>query len=256
MHIPLRTLVADDPAVATVDRADFLQLIADRPATVSFCGHTHTNEHFYLGADGAAAPDGKHHHQVMSAVSGSWWSGPFDVRGIPVALASDGAPNGFHLLSIDGATYTTRLLPAHDPKQSQMRVMLDSAFHRASPEIMNEVLPGQLLGGPISAEAAGATMLVVNFYNGGPKSQVVYAIGGGMEWAPMQRVERLDPYVQEVYTRHKAQKKPWVEAGKSSHIWQARLPADLPPGTYAMRVRGTDEYGQTHDSMLVVEVTA
>jgi hypothetical protein len=121
---------------------------------------------------------------------------------------------------------------------------------------MGEYLPGQLLGGPIAATAAGATQLVVNFYNGGPRSKVEFAVGGRMDWAPMQRVERLDPYVQEVYTRHRAQKKPWVEAGKSSHIWQANLPADLAPGTYALRTRGIDEFGQVHESMLVLEVTA
>jgi 3',5'-cyclic AMP phosphodiesterase CpdA len=256
MHIPLRTLVADEPDIRTTDRADFLQLIADRPATVSFSGHTHTNEHWYLAADGTPTTEGGHHHQVLTAVCGSWWSGPFDVRGIPVAIATDGTPNGFHLLSIDGAGYTTRLLPAHDPKSSQMRLVLDAAFHRAGPEIMDEFMPGQLLGGPIAAAAAGATTLVVNFYNGGPRSKVEFAVGTHTDWAPMQRVERLDPFVQEVYARHRAQKKPWVEAGKSSHIWQARLPAELPPGTYALRARGIDEFGQRHESMLVVEVTA
>ena len=71
----------------------------------------------------------------------------------------------------------------------------------------------------------------------------------------MERVARLDPFVQDVYTRYRAAKKPWVEAGKSSHVWQASLPAGLTPGTYAIRARATDEYGQAHESMLVVEVT-
>ena len=256
MHIPLRTLAGDKPSFITTDRADFLQLIADRPATVSFSGHTHTNEHWYLAPEGTPAVNNDgHHHQVLSAVSGSWWSGPFDVRGIPVALATDGAPNGFHLLSIDGNTYTTRLLPAHDPKPSQMRMMLDSGFHSAAPEVVREYMPGQLLGGPISAAAVGATSLVVNLYNGGPKSTVAYAIVDVTLWLPMERVARLDPFVQDVYTRYRAAKKPWVEAGKSSHVWQASLPAGLTPGTYAIRARATDEYGRAHESMLVVEVT-
>ena len=50
--------------------------------------------------------------------------------------------------------------------------------------------------------------------------------------------------------------KPWVNPGKSSHIWQANLPADLIPGTYGIRAQGLDEYGQRHESMLVLEVTA
>ena len=47
-----------------------------------------------------------------------------------------------------------------------------------------------------------------------------------------------------------------MNPGKSSHLWQASLPADLAPGTYGIRAQGTDEYGRTHESMLVLEVTA
>jgi hypothetical protein len=256
MHIPLRTLAGDQPATATTDWQEFLGVIGGRAATVSFSGHTHTNEHHYLTAAGAPASVLPHHHHVLSAVSGSWWSGPFDVRGIPVALASDGAPNGFHVLSIDGAGYRTRLVPAHDPKQSQMRIVLDTGYHDTDPEVLAEYMPGQLLGGPISAAAAGSTRLLVNFYDGGPRSSVRFTIAGRTGWTPMQRVERLDPFVQDVYARNRAVTKPWVFPGKSSHIWQANLPADLGPGTYGIRAQGVDEYGQKHESMLVVEVTA
>jgi C terminal of Calcineurin-like phosphoesterase len=256
MHIPLRTLAGDTPAFATTDWQEFLGVIAGRSATVSFSGHTHTNEHHYLTAADAPASVLPHHHHVLSAVSGSWWSGPFDVRGIPVALATDGAPNGFHVLSIDGAAYTTRLYPAHDPKQSQMRIVLDAGYHDADPEVLAEYLPGQQLGGPISAAATGSTRLLVNFYDGGPKSSVRFTLGGKTGWTEMRRVERLDPFVQDVYARNRAVTKPWVHPGKSSHLWQADLPADLAPGTYGIRAHGTDEYGREHESMLVVEVTA
>ena len=255
MHIPLRTLAGNTPNNASVDWEDFLGVIAGRPATVSFSGHTHTNEHHYLTPSGASASALPHHHHVLSAVSGSWWSGPFDVRGIPVALASDGAPNGFHVLSVDGAAYTTRLYPAHDPKQSQMRIVLDTGYHDTDPEVLAEYMPGQLLSGPITAAAAGSTRLLVNFYDGGPRSSVRFAVGNGADWLPMQRVERLDPFVQDVYARNRAVTKPWVFPGKSSHIWQAPLPADLAPGTYGIRAQGTDEYGRQHESVLVLEVT-
>lgn len=254
MHIPLRTLAGNAPNNADTDWQAFLDTIRDRPAAVSFSGHTHTNEHHYLTAEGETDGSSGHHHHVMTAVSGSWWSGPFDVRGIPVALATDGTPNGFHLLSIDGAAYQTTLIPAHDPARSQMRLMLDNGPHDTDAEVLAETMPGQLLGGPISASAAGSTRLLVNLYDGGPKSSLRYAIGDGGEWLPMQRVERLDPFVQDVYARHRPAIKPWVNPGKSSHLWQATLPATLAPGTYAIRARGTDEYGRTHDGMMVLEV--
>jgi len=255
MHIPLRTLAGNTPNNADTDWQDFLETVRDRPATVSFSGHTHTNEHHYLTAKGETDGRSGHHHHVMTAVSGSWWSGPFDVRGIPVALATDGTPNGFHILSIDGAAYQTTLIPAHDPERRQMRLMLDNGPHDTDPEVLAETMPGQLLGGPISAAAAGSTRLLVNLYDGGPKSSLRYAIGRSQDWLPMQRVERLDPFVQDVYARNRPAIKPWVNPGKSSHLWQATLPATLAPGTYAIRVRGTDEYGRNHEGMMVLEVT-
>jgi hypothetical protein len=92
-HIPLRTAQGNDAGTANTDTPDFLAAISSHSNTVSFSGHTHTNEHWYLGADDGYTA-GTHHHHVLAAVSGSWWSGPFDERGMPVALESDGSPNG------------------------------------------------------------------------------------------------------------------------------------------------------------------
>jgi hypothetical protein len=252
-HIPLKTLATTDDANNTVDAKAFLEAIGTHPNTVSFCGHTHTNEHWYFtGADGYAA--GTHHHHILAAVSGSWWSGPFDARGIPMALQSDGAPNGFHVLSIDGAGYTTTLVPAHDPARGQMRLMLDSQVHGSDKEVFGEYPPGALLTGPISADRLGSSRLVVNVFDGGPRSKVEVSIAGS-PWQALSKVERLDPFVVEVYERHRASKKFWVEAGKSSHIWQTKLPATLKPGTHRVAVRAADEYGRTHNGSMVLEVT-
>jgi hypothetical protein len=252
-HIPLKTLAASDDANNTVDTKAFLEAIGTHPNTVSFCGHTHTNEHWYFtAADGYAA--GTHHHHILAAVSGSWWSGPFDARGIPMALQSDGTPNGFHVLAVDGSGYTTTLVPAHDPARGQMRLMLDSQVHGSDKELFNEYPPGALLTGPIGADRLGSTRLVVNVFDGGPRSKVEVSIAGS-PWQTLRKVERLDPFVVEVYERHRASKKSWVEAGKSSHIWQAKLPATLEPGTHRVAVRATDEYGRTHNGSMVLEVT-
>ena len=131
MHIPLQNyLDGADPATNTVNRADFLKLLAGRPNTLSLSGHTHTTEHHYFGAEDGFAGPSPHHHHVMTAVSGSWWSGPYDHRGIAVADSRDGSPNGFHILSIDGRSVTTRFQPANEPHARQMRIVLDAEFHR------------------------------------------------------------------------------------------------------------------------------
>ncbi len=255
-HIPLRTLFGTEPAVSTVDARDFLAAISSHPNSVSFSGHTHTNEHWYFDESDGFTAGGTHHHRVLAAVSGSWWSGPFDERGIPVALQSDGTPNGFHLLAIDGNRYTATLIPAREPQQAQLRIMLDSQVHGDAREVLNEYQPGALLGGPISRAAAGSTRVVVNLFDGGPRSQVEMAIGRSDRFTPMTKVERIDPLVAEVYIRHAETKKPWVKAGKSSHIWQATLPADLPAGSHRVAVRANDEFGREHLGWMVLEVTA
>ncbi len=256
-HIPLYTLLASEPANANTDTPDLLAAIATHPNCISFSGHTHTNEHWYLGADGKPVPTGNapagHHHHVLSAVSGSWWSGPGDVRGIPVALATDGAPSGFHLLSVDGNRATTRLIPSHDPSRGLLRIVLDSQAHELSPELLSEYAPGALLTGPIAAAQIGSTRMVVNVFDGGPHSTVELAVGDGA-FAAMQPVLRIDPFVQEVYGRNATTRKPWVKPELSSHLWQADLPATLGVGTHRLHVRATDEYGDRHAASMVLEV--
>jgi hypothetical protein len=255
MHIPLRTYLGPkDPVVSTVNTAALLELLSGRPNTVSLSGHTHTTEHHYFGAGDGFAGGAPHHHHVMTAVCGSWWSGPYDHRGIAVADSRDGTPNGFHILSVEGNRYTTRFQAANEPSSRQMRIVLDSGFHRDRKEVYRDFRMGQLLGSPIAQENVYATEVVVNLFDGGPRSTVEYRIGNGSA-IPMTRDVRADPFVEEVYARNQATKKPWVKAEPCSHIFVARLPADLGTGTHCLKVRAIDEYGRVHNDNLVVEIT-
>ncbi len=251
-HIPLRTLVGTQAFNAAANGRAFLEAISSHPNSLSLSGHTHTQEHWYLGAaDGFSG--GTHHHVVLAAVSGSWWSGPSDERGIPVALQTDGAPNGFHVLAIDGTGYTTTLVPARDPNRSMIRLVVESQVHAGAPEVIREYRPGALLAGPVAQEALGAARLMANFYVGGPRSRMEVAVGRGA-FGAMTKVNRVDPFVTEVYTRGAGTRKPWVRPQPSSHLWQAALPPGLGRGTHRVRVRGTDEYGRLHTAGMVLEV--
>jgi 3',5'-cyclic AMP phosphodiesterase CpdA len=255
LHIPLRNdLDSKDPGTNTTDCAAFLKLLAGRPNTLSLSGHTHTTEHHYLGAEDGFAGPAPHHHHVLTAVSGSWWSGPYDHRGIAVADSRDGSPNGFHILSVDGARYATRFQPANEPNGRQMRIVLDSVFHGDRKELYSTYRMGELLGSPVPQTRVSATDLVVNLFDGGPRSSVEYRVGGRAP-VPMQRARRPDPFVEEVFGRNEATKKPWVKAEPSSHIFTARLPGALEPGTHRVAVRAVDEYGREHRDHLIVEVT-
>lgn len=110
-------------------------------------------------------------------------------------------------------------------------------------------------GSPISADTLYATEVVVNVFDGGPKTKVDLATEGGPTVA-MTNDPRPDPMANELFTRNEATKKPWVKAEISSHIWKAHLPKDLPPGTHTLTVRVLDEYGRSYAESAVLEVTS
>ena len=109
------------------------------------------------------------------------------------------------------------------------------------------------LRSPISADEAGAARLVVNLFDGGPRSSVRFALDGGA-MIEMTRVSRPDPFIGQLYGRFPETIKPWVKPNASSHLWQASLPAGVGSGTYAIRVAATDEYGRVHEGGIVLEV--
>ena len=58
-----------------------------------------------------------------------------------------------------------------------------------------------------------------------------------------------------MFARNEATKKAWVKPQNSSHVWTARLPADLAPGAYRVEVEAVNEYGKVVTGRLALEVT-
>jgi hypothetical protein len=254
MHIPIRTFLDDEAYQNLQNREAFFSLFEGRRFVASFAGHTHTTEHHYFGAgDGwkGAAPL---HQHILTTLSGSWWSGPFDHRGVPSADSRDGTPNGFHILSVDGLRYTSRFVPAKEPDGRQMRLSVLSRFHGIGKDPDRDFRQVRLLGSPVPRDALGASTLIANVFDGGDKTRVKMVIGDRPP-IEMTRRSRPDPFVQEVFARNEATKKAWVSADNSSHIWTARLPAGLAPGTYRVVVEASGEYGQPLSGRLALEVT-
>ncbi|MCI0467252.1 MAG: calcineurin-like phosphoesterase family protein [Beijerinckiaceae bacterium] len=252
MHIPLRNyLDPNEPTMNTSDRTEFLALLSGRKA-VSFSGHTHTTEHHYFGPEDGFTGGAPHHHHILTTVSGSWWSGPLDRRGIASADSRDGTPHGYHILSVEDGTYTTRFVPANEPNGRQMRLSVIADFHFGK-DIFRDFRAGALRASPLAKDQLASASLIVNFFDGGPKTKAEYRIGavGPVE---MKRQTRPDPFVMEVFGRNPETVKPWVKAEPSSHIWVARLPASLEPGAHAIDVHVADEYGRSHHGRIVLEV--
>ena len=254
MHIPIRTFLDDEPYQNLGNRDPLFRLLEGRKHCVSFAGHTHTTEHHYFGeADGWKGAE-PHHHHILTAFSGSWWSGPPDHRGVASADSRDGTPNGFHIMSIDGNAYATRFVPAKEPNARPMRLSILSRFHGLTKDSDQKFRQPRTLGSPVPQTSLHASTLVANVFDGGEKTKVTMRVGDRAPVA-MTRESRPDPFVQEVFARHEETKKYWVKAEKSSHVWTARLPDDLKLGAYPVLVEATGEYGQTMSGRIVLEVT-
>ncbi len=251
LHIPLRTYLDDQPLQNLTNRAELFKLFEGRRFTFSVSGHTHTTEHHYFTeADGwpSRVP---HHHHVLTAVSGSWWSGPYDHRGVAVADSRDGTPNGFHVLSVEGNGCTTRFVPAKEPDGRQIRVSVLSQTHE---DMRRDYRPGALLQPrvPRAALVAGSALVVANVFDGGPRTRVWLRLGADAP-IPMTPTVMPDPFVDEVFTRYEATRKPWVKAEPSSHLWTARLPA-LGAGAHRAEVTAENEYGAPLATRFTLEV--
>jgi hypothetical protein len=250
MHVPLVNFEdPQNPADTTEDRRALMALLSGRRHTVSFSGHSHTTEHHYLGADDGFARAVPHHHHVLTAACGSWWSGPPDHRGIPVSLSRDGSPKGFHVLSIDANRYSTRFVAADvDQPLAQLRLLVGCA---------DDTNGNWRLGARVRAADLARGALFVDVFDGGPRTEVTMEIDG-VTSAPvaLRRIEACNPYVVDFFARNAGSCKAWVEAARSSHLWSHPLPSGLAAGAYRIRASAVDAYGVRHASQLILEVAA
>ncbi len=253
MHVPLMSASGPLDRIHTENGGDILGLLKDHPHVYSVAGHMHSTEHVYLDESGMVNETGRFHHHILSTVSGSWWSGPFDERGIPTAVQSDGTPNGYHVLTIDDVTPTVRFKAAAHDASYQMRIIFDRAFHSDSPNGLRDFRHGELLAGHMTEAQVESTLLYVNLFDGGPNSSVSFRIDKG-DFKAMRRTPVRSPFVLELLNRFSGEMKSWLEPYPSQHIWTERLPK-LQAGTYTVEVRAQDEFGRDHRGFRILEIT-
>lgn len=227
MHIPL---------TGVAERAQFFDAIRDRPHTLSIAAHTHELEHHFLDAEHGNASGRPHHHYVAVTACGSWWQGAPDETGVPNATMADGAPNGYTIITFDGASYVMDYKAARRPASEQMHIM--------APE-------------EVSTGAFGAAEVVVNVYAGSERSIVRMRVDEG-EWVEMRRDRRPDPSFEAMKALEAGPNPPpgrkLPKPSRSSHIWVGTLPEGLAPGGHLIHVSTTDMFGRTFESERVFRV--
>jgi calcineurin-like phosphoesterase family protein len=263
MHIPLVCcLDPANPADTTADWRALLQALSGHERTVSFAGHLHATEHHYLGGHGDLSRHVPHHHHILTAASGSWWSGPADHRGIPSADSSDGTPNGFHVLSVSGNRYTTRFVPAATKAPAQVRVLIDGPHRSARPVATTDRPSGRpaadRLGLSVPLQVLADCQVIANVFDGGPRTRVTLEVlgaqGSRAEQMPMAPTAMADPLMRELF-QGDTPRKAWVAATPCAHLWQAPLPGGMAPGVHVLLLRVVDDYGREHTARTIIEVT-
>lgn len=233
MHIPIFYGDGTNRAINIVDRDKLFQIIQKRKHLLAVAGHMHTIDHYFLNEAQGWAGEKPLHQIVCSATCGAWWSGPKDIRGIPLSVEEDGTPNGYHIFEFEGNQYTETFKPASQPANYQMRISFPA--------------------GTISKKELNGRKIVVNIFDGSEKSKVWFSLDGG-EFEEMQQDTLKDPFFDMFYNLDSENTPSWINPRPTSHIWTADLSANLNIGVHKIVVKTEDQFGRQFLAVRIFEV--
>lgn len=218
-------------------RPELFEMIKKYPHTLTVAGHDHRTESLFLGDDHDWHGKKPHHLYIAGAVSGAWWTGAHDERGIPHATMTNGVPNGYSVISFDGNKYRIRFKALGRPADYQMSIWAPDVIRR---------------------EDSSTAEVVVNVFAVSNKAKVQFRLGESGKWILMKNVVRQDPYfiqVRKWETANNIRRVSWSEnPSESSHIWRGELPEDAPNGAHLIYVKAQDLFGQTHTGRRLIRI--
>jgi hypothetical protein len=221
MHIP----IWDPGGRDCHDRQQLLDLLEDRARVLALTGHNHQHLHTFFTSEQGWHGAGQFHQLMTAAVSGSWWSGPKDVRGIPVSDNRDGVPNGYVFVSFDGNSYVTDLKPASLDREFRMRIYPPDAYSLDEPD---------------------RRRLLVNVFDGSDRCKVEFSLDSA-SFIPMAMTPQPDPFAVSFLSGVRRSAKPWGRPIVCQHMWLVELPEQLAARTHVVTIRVTDHFGRVYE---------
>jgi hypothetical protein len=225
MHIPL---VKSTPWIEP-RRERLFRLLESREHCISLAGHTHHHEHVMIDEQSGWQGAQPHHHIINVTVSGSWWSGKPDERGIPHTMCADGTPNGYTIMHFNGRDYSLEYRAAGRSPEHQMRI--------TAPEV-------------VASADSGGNWFYANVFNAMPAAEVQWTVDGKTWYAMERAVGETDPLFQALFDEEQPMLPddlPWRKLAKpmvSPHLWKSRLLPNLPVGAHTISVRALNPNGQ------------
>jgi hypothetical protein len=233
MHIPLYTVYGPDASINVVDREALFAVLQGRTKVLALAGHMHALEHNFIDQRWGWSGSAPIHQIICAAVSGTWWTGMKDARGIPVADQRDGTPNGYHIITFEGVDYHERFQPASLSADFQLRI--------SSPV------------GKLKLSELERDSIIVNVFDGSERSSVVAQVDN-LPPIELRRQFRSDPFYEQIYLAMKKELPTWIRPEPSTHLWIGALPTPLAAGVHQLIVTTTDQFGATYRSSQIFEI--
>ncbi|MEM1164736.1 MAG: calcineurin-like phosphoesterase family protein [Planctomycetota bacterium] len=243
-HIPF---ASNDPeSIHRVpELAELLRHISQFPNTLSLSGHTHVNQHFFLGSDAGYINDRVpfHHHYNVGTTSGSWYRGVRDVEGVPHGLMRDGTPRGYGVLTVKGNQYAVRFESIYAGVNKDMRIITPREIE------LGELEPNMTL----LANIWGTT---------GHQSRVrarVISNGTPGPWRQMTHAPQPDPFYAEVASAERENRpegiRPSPNPQISHNMFEAQISVPRAHGLHLFEIEATDMSGRTVTGRRAMHVT-
>ncbi len=289
MHIPIVSDLDRGNEQHQVDNREALYALLDGRKVVSLGGHTHTLSHFKAGDEldgwGQQTPFDQ---IIVGAACGSWWSGDLDDTGVPVSYMRDGVPRGHMVFSFNGNNYEDIYkagAKAYD-KQIHLAFLTDDfqSWYDSRAAGENVTITDLENRNIVSSAQLSNVKLVANVWGANKEDNVVFIFDKNTVVTAEYSEDVMDPYALplEMYvlrgvpgfalfdknwddgTFMGTQYGPgeavdlgeWLHttAGRSTHLFQCNVPADLEAGAHSVEVVTRNTHGKVFRETLVFEV--
>ncbi|RIH63729.1 metallophosphoesterase [Mariniphaga sediminis] len=207
------------------EKKAFYELIATHPRSASLVAHTHQHYHYFIDKEDGFPGENPHHMISVGTVCGAWWTGAPNEYGIPHAMMSDGTPNSYTFLHVDGNNWKLSWKEAGKPADYQMHINAPDFFVADSTDKIN---------------------ITANIYNALPSAEVKMRVGKNGTWVNMKRTPQSDPArLAAVERENQLGEVSWLKmrgARNSEHIWEAEQEVNLEPGVHVIEIKAKDDW--------------
>ena len=164
---------------------------------------------------------------IAGAACGSWWTGPNNEDGVPVATSMDGTPKGYFVFQFSGTDYNYKFIPANHSEDYQIRITL-----------------------PLKTEPQ---YIIANWFVGKPNEKVIISFDG-RESKLMENFTGFDPFMERTLKLRKNIDDWTPGLSETEHLWKIEIPKNISKGLHKIEVTAFSDKGEKFKSYKIIEI--